>query len=256
MTEQLTAERFQPAEGDSQVEEWYKKLMLQIIEIDEKLDAGLDSTGKRKITNDLIESSEPTWKPVVDHLVTQMANMPEEKLAGVFYAIVRNLSSAYKENVDTYIGKLYESQPKSAEAEVSDEEKAALQEARRELASKVKPLLEMAETFGEFTADNPWPAPKRRGAVGKRGKRALTLYTWTVDGAEMDEDNDSVKGVSEFLGFEKSSEFTKALKDKGINTTSPDDEFTVQINGKEVSGRRLTEEDEVEEASEPGADDE
>ena len=62
----------------------------------------------------------------------------------------------------------------------------------------------------------------------------------------MDEDNDSPKGVSEKLGFAKVSEFTQALKDAGINTTSPEDEFTATIKEQTVTASKVM--DEVEEA--------
>jgi hypothetical protein len=109
----------------------------------------------------------------------------------------------------------------------------------------------MAYTFGEATGDpenNPdplWPKPKiRRGAFGKRGPRALSFYTWAVDGIGMEGDDDNNKGVSQKLGFTKVSDFTKALKEQKVNTTEPPDEFTVTINGHEINAKRSDEDEE------------
>lgn len=235
-------------EKKSQFREKYEETMSAIAEIDEKLDASQDTSGKRKFTNDLVEKYEDNWSLVTNKIVPQMENFDNpELLAASFYGIVRTLTNQFKEQVDKWLTEEVENQPKPEVEEVSDEEKKSLSETRSELARRAKLLIEMAGTFGEFSEDNPWPEPKRRGAVGKRGKRALSLYTWQIDSAQVDEDNDSPKGVSELLGFEKASQFTQALKDAKINTTSPPDEFTVTINGKEVYAHRLTEEEENEE---------
>lgn len=240
----------------SQFREKYEETMSAIGEIDEKLDASQDTSGKRKFTNDLVEKYEENWSLVTNKIVPQMQNFDDPGLrAAAFYGIVRTLTSEFKDEVDKWLTEQVESQPKTEVEEVSDEEKKSLSETRSELARRAKLLIEMAGTFGEFTEDNPWPEPKRRGAVGKRGKRALSLYTWQIDSAEVDEDNDSPKGVSELLGFEKASDFTKALKEAKINTTSPPDEFRVTINGKEVYARRLTEDDE-QDVTEPAEDEE
>jgi hypothetical protein len=256
-TQVLTPEMFQPSPGDSQSAEWYKRIMLQILEVDNKLDAGLDSTGKRKITNEVVGATEDKWGPVAGRLVEQMQGMDEETLAGVFYGIVRQLTTAFKEPVDKFITQRFEEQPKSTEDQVSEDEKKQLSELRSTLVKQVKQIKDMAALFGEFTEDNPWPEPRRRGAVGKR---ALTLYTWSIDGVEVDEENDSVKGVSELLGFDSYGKFTQALRDAEIDTTKPPAEFSVTINDKEVSARRVTEEedevDEVDAAGDPASNDE
>ena len=50
--------------------------------------------------------------------------------------------------------------------------------------------------------------------------------------------------MAAILGFEKASDFTKELKRLGINTTQPENTFTVTINGREVSASQDVEEDE------------
>lgn len=249
--------------NDSQVRSWYKKLMTEVNSIDELLDAAADKSGKRKFTNDLVEAQTNQWKPAVDNLSAQMQQMTDEQRAGVFYGMVRTFSAAFKEQIDKWIDEQVASQPQEEAETVSDEEKKELQTRRSELSKQVNAIIDMAYTFGDAQGDQEnapdpnWPKPKiRRGAFGKRGKRALSFYTWAVDGIGMEGDDDNNKGVSQKLGFEKVSEFTAALKEAGVNTTDPEDEFTVQIKGHEVNAKRVSDEEEEEEIStEPSEDD-
>ena len=230
--------------NDSQVLQWYKRLMNKIGEIDETVDAGSEAAGKRAFRNQLVVEFEDEWKPVTEKLVPEFEKLDERARAGAFYGIIRALTSAWQDQIDKWIQVEVDSQPQpETTATVSDEEKKALMKERQELVKQVKTIVEMADTFGEVSPDNPWVLPRRRGAVGSRGKRALSLYTWTVDGEEMDEENDSQLGVSQKLGFAKASEFTQALKDAGINTTSPEDEFTVTIKEHQVSASKSMDEE-------------
>lgn len=237
--------------NDSQVRSWYKKLMIEVNSIDEVLDASADTSGKRKFTNDLVTKSESEWKPAVDSLAEQMNNMPDDVRAGVFYGMMRQLTTTFKETLDKWIEQQVATLPKTEVETISDEEKKVLQERRSELSKQVNAIIDMAYTFGDAKGDQEnepdpnWPKPRiRRGAFGKRGPRALSFFTWAVDGIGMEGDDDSNKGVSNKLGFEKVSEFTKALKEAGIDTTNPDDEFTVNIKGHEINAKRETEEEE------------
>ena len=252
MTDTQTTQFTIDEENDSQVLQWYKKLMNKVSEIDEKVDAGSEAAGMRKFRNDLVTEFEHEWKPVTDKLLPEFAELDDRARAGALYGILRALSSVYKEPVDKWIQMEVESQPKPETTDtLSDDEKKALMKERQELVKQVKTIVDMAETFGEFSgpapepgSNQPWALPRRRGAIGSRGKRALSLYTWTVDGEEMPEDEDSNAGVSQKLGFEKVSEFTQALKDAGIKTTSPDPEFSVTINGHVITATRVEEDEE------------
>lgn len=234
-----------PNEDDGEVLAYYKQTMSQVEAIDEKLDAGLDSTGKRKLTNELVEKYQGDdendgWKQVTDTLIPQMEEMSEEEMVGSFYGLIRTLSDKFKEAADNWLQKQIDSQPK-VEDTLSETERKELSEARSELAESAKMIVKMATTFGLCSETEPWALPKRRGAVGKRGKRALTLYSWSIDGEELANDVNSVKGVSQELGFEKSADFTKALRDAKIDTKEPPNEFTVTLNGKSLTGVRKAE---------------
>lgn len=242
--------------NDSQVRQWYKKLMIQVNEIDEVLDASSDASGKRKFTNELVSNSEGEWKPAVDSLVSQMNEMPEDVRAGVFYGMIRTLTTQFKDTLDKWIETQVASKPKEEVETISDEEKKSLQEKRQELSKQLVAIIDMAYTFGDAKGDqenNPdpnWPKPRiRRGAFGRRGPRALSFYTWAVDGIGMEGDDDSNKGVARKLGFEKVSEFTKALKEAKIDTTNPPEEFTVKIKDHEVNAKREEGDDEGDEIS-------
>jgi len=247
--------------NDSQVRTWYKKLMIEVNGIDEILDATADTSGKRKFTNELVENSKDEWKSPVDQIVLQLNEMTEDIRAGVFYGMIRTLTSSFKDNIDQWIEKQVASQPKEEVETISDEQKKALQERRSELSKQVNAIIEMAYTFNDAQGDpenNPdpnWPKPKiRRGAFGKRGPRALSFYTWAVDGIGMEGDEDNNKGVAKKLGFEKVSEFTAALKEAKINTTDPEEEFTVTIKGHEINAKRVGD-DEEEVSTEPAESD-
>jgi len=235
----------------------YVELMQKVVnEIDPRLDAGSAGATKRKFTNDLVSSHESEWKVVSDDMVAQLGNMTPEAQAGNFYGLIRALTSSFKENVDKWIEDNSTGVVLDPSEVPSDAEKSELQEQRKELYTQIKTIISLAQSFNIETAED-WEAPViRRGSSGKRGKRALSLYTWSIDGQPVDDDSDTPKGVSVLLGFDKAADFTKALKAANINTTSPDPTFTVTINGKEVTASRVDDDEDVEDdPTEPSTED-
>ena len=97
---------------------------------------------------------------------------------------------------------------------ISEDEAEALRKTRSALYQQVKSVRELAIQIQEATEeDENWKMPKmRRGAHGKRGKRALSLYSWFFNGEEV-EDVDTVREVSAHLGYDKAADFTQALRD-------------------------------------------
>jgi len=244
-------------ENDSQVLQWYKRSMSEIKDIDELLDAGSDAATKRKFTSERVSQFEVNWKPVFEKLDPQLDAMIEngefDKLVGAYTGLIRALQSKFSKPIEQYVTEQVEAQPKSEDT-LTDDQKKELGVTRSELAKKVKTLVDMAGNFGEYEPDNPWALPKRRGAVGKRGPRALSLYTWTVDGNSLPDDDDNQSGVAEAVGLGKSSALTAALKEIDVegkdgktvkfDTTNPPDQFTVEVNGHTITGARLSEEEE------------
>lgn len=246
-------------DDDSQVRQWYGRLINQTLEIDEKVDAGSEAATKRAITGELVSSQEDVWSRAVEAIKTTLVKFRDgtddepgdmNKFVGVYLGTVRGLSSLFKDQVEKYVETLVAEAPTPTDV-LSDEDKKKLMEERAELVKQIKTIIDMAKTFNEFDESNPWYPPRRRGAVGSRGKRALSFYTWSIDGQTPAEDEDSPAGVSKLLGFEKAAEFTAALKAAGINTTEPPATFSIQINGKTVvakDSRAEIEDDEEEES--------
>lgn len=241
-----------PQEDDHQVLVIYKELMNLINQIDEKLDAGSENARRKEFVDNLVSSHQSDWEPVTTALIPQMESMSSEQLAANYHGIIRALNAAYKNSVDNFVKESFEALPQEEVAQASEAEKKALSEERSKLYAQVKAVIPMAETFNVNLGDDPMP--KRRGAAGKRGPRALSLYSWTIDGAALDEDDNDPKGVAAALGFEKASQLTEYLKTvevngKKINTTNPPEEFTFTYNGKEVYAKREAEDEapEVEE---------
>jgi len=131
------------------------------------------------------------------------------------------------------------------------------------LVKQLKTVVDMALIFGVDTsqygtvdAEGKWVLPKRRGAVGARGKRELSYFTWQIDDVPMEGEEDSVAGVSKALGFDKVADFSAELRSQVVNeagekfdTNKPPSEFTFNIRGKEVSAQdtRLMEDEEPDE---------
>ena len=249
----MTMTDLTPTESDSQIVSWYKKLMAQVNVIDEKLDASSETATKKKFSDQLAAKYEPEWKaPVADRIVSQMNEMDSEQLAGNYLGIMKTLRDLYKDRVENWVSTQVETIPTSETEKLSDEDKKALSKERSEVAKQIKTIVDMAVTFNEAEASNPWPLPKsRRGSVGKRGPRALSSYTWTIDGVAPTGKEDSLKGVSGLLGYSLQKDLTAALKAANIDTTNPPEEFTVELNGKTVYA---TKRDEVEDDEEDEED--
>jgi hypothetical protein len=244
-------------DDDSQVRQWYGRLINQTLEIDAKVDAGSDTETRKRVTSDLVENQQGIWEPSVNHLKMALEKVRDEegdrdKFVGIYLGIVRGLSSLFKNEVEAYVDTLVEQAPTPDDV-LSEEDKKALMEERKALVGQIRTIIEMAKTFNEFDESNPWYEPKRRGAVGSRGKRALSFYNWTIDGQTLPEDEQSVAGVYPKVGFTKAADLTAALKAAGIDTTNPPREFSVTVNGKTVVAtdtRPEGEEDDDDEAEE------
>jgi hypothetical protein len=206
----------------------YEQGMVNVSDIDEKLDSLTDqeTAGKRKVSNDLVEASRDKWEPFSTQAVKQMADMPPEVLAGVYLGIQKILKDEFDKNVSEFITSQVSNMP-PVEPLISEEEAESLRKVRSSLYQQIKSVRELAIQVGEATEeDEAWKMPKmRRGAHGKRGKRALSLYTWFFNGEEID-DVTTVREVAAHLGYEKAADFTQALRDADIDTRNPPDQFT------------------------------
>ena len=244
-------------ESDSQVLQWYKRLFNQTAVLDESLDAGSEAATKTKFRNEVVEKNKPFWENGVSQLSAQLTPLATEgdekfdmeKFVGTYLGIVRGLTSAFKTKTDEWIDAQVASLPKPDESEkLSDEERTKVSKERSELVKQIKTIIEMAKNFGEEGAEN-WALPSRRGAAGPRGKRILYTYDWSIDGQELEGDDNDPKGVAEKLGFAKVGDFTDWMRTqtvggKKFNTTKPPASFTMEYNGHQIVGEAPSDEEE------------
>ncbi len=217
----------------------YDSLKTFIDEADEKLDSLSDteSAGRRKIGNDLITAAESQWSPAVEGAIQSFNNMDEAPRAGPYLGLIRELKKAFDKDVTEFLDSQVETAPK-AEPLISETEAKELSVSRSEAYKQLKQVVELAVQFGEAD-ENEWELPKvRRGSRGKRGKRALSMYSWTINGEAVPEESNSPAGVSKLLGFEKAGLFTQFLRDNDVDTSKPPVTFEVAYGDKTVSAVR------------------
>lgn len=219
----------------------YDEIVSNINEIDVQLDSLVDteSAGKRKIGNDLVDKFEAQWTSIVEQLTGHLNSLDEETQAGVYLGLSRSLQSVFSEPAKNFVESLAKNAPKS-EPLITEEQAAELSKVRSELYQKAKAVVDLAKNFDGTDFEMP---KTRRGSRGKRGPRALSLMVWAINGAAVAEEDNSVAGVAKLLGFEKSKDFTQALRDAGVDTREPGDSFEVEINGKTVFAERGEEDD-------------
>lgn len=230
----------------------FDQARVSVVEIDEQLDSLQDSEslGKRKVSNQLVEAAKEDWEDFLAGMISQMDQLDADRRAGVYFALTRGLKEQYEKPITELVAEKVESQPK-VEPLISQEEAEELSKVRSNFYKQAKSARELAVSMGEITEDDDselWKMPKtRRGSIGPRGKRALTLYEWFFNG-EAVEDVDTVKDVAVYLGFSKSAEFTQALRDAKIDTRNPPEEFSwTAPNGVVVTATKTADEDDDEE---------
>lgn len=235
--------------------EGYEKLTAAINLIDEQLDSLSDTktAGKRQVTNQLIDKTKDSWESVVESFSKSLESAPSDVLIGVYFGITRGLASKFQEKVAAELEKIVETLPKQ-EPLINPEDAPAIQKQRSDIYQKLKQLISLAEQFGE--AEGMVPPKKRTGATGKRGKRALSYFTWYIEDEKFDK---LAEVVAKYDQYEKVSALTDAMKKAGLNLTTPegDLEFTLP-DGKilvGVNGATASDDDEDEDSDEDNSED-
>lgn len=192
--------------------EFYSMLMAQISQVDELLDSTTDqkSAGKRALRNALVNEYSEVWTPVTVSLVEKVSDFDDRQQAAVFFAIIRELESAFNKTADAYLDAIFESQPKAETVSVSEDEIKALNEQRSALYKNIKTVRELALVFGGTEADYPMPKV-RTGARGPRGKRAINEYSWSINGEALTGDDNSLLAISKKYEYASSAELRKAM---------------------------------------------
>ena len=235
----------------------YTQLTDAINDIDEKLDS-LDDSGavtSRRIINELVSSNEETWKSVANSLVSQLETVPVEVQVGVFYGLVRQLNEGLGKQAKEYVATLAATAPK-AEPLITPDEVGPLSETRKGLYAKAKALIEMATTFGDEDAEKMEMPKRRMGATGPRGKRALSLFAWNIEGVDFDKLKDVIENYPQ---YEAVKDLTAAMREAGIDTKSPGNDISFTLpDGKILVGvntEPVTPEDDTDEDDDDTATD-
>ena len=235
----------------SDLKEIYTQLKAEIDVIDEQLDSQGDAktAGKRTITNQLIEKSKDSWTPVVDTYVSTLTEAPQDVRIGVFYGIVRGLTNKLQELINKDLDELLKDIPESV-PQITPEQAKEISEVRSKLYAQIKSVIGIAEQFGD--SEGMEMPKKRTGSRGKRGKRALSYFTWFIGEKEFAKLADIVEIYPQ---YEKVADLTKAMREAGLNLTNPegnleftlpDGEILIGENGASDSEEDTDSEDETE----------
>lgn len=215
----------------------------KIQEIDEQLDSQVNqkTAGKRSIVNGLIENSKETWAPVAEQLVAQLKTAPTDVQIGIYYGLLRQLNEEFSKPLAEAVDEKVKDIPETPATTLDEDTVKQLSGARSEIYAKIKQLVDMNDTFGGGA--NMYMPKRRTGGRGKRGPRALSLFTWEIEGTEFDK----LKDVAEVYDqYEKAADITAAMREAGIDTKNPPDriEFTLP-DGKILVGTKSEEDDEA-----------
>lgn len=212
----------------------YNELKPAVDLIDEKIDSldGGTTQIRSKIINEKITETTDNWTVVADSIIGQLADAPKEVQVGFFFGLVRQLDKAYAEEAKKFVDELVEASPKPTPMITADE-LPALMEKRKEVVSQINAVMAMAETFGSDDFEK-MEKPRRRGGApkGKRGPRAISFFSWTIDNKEFDSLKDVIEVVPQ---YEKVADIRKALIGAGFNLTTP----PAEINFTLPDGRTL-----------------
>lgn len=211
-------------------ETMFRQFSDNIAQIDEVLDAaqGGRAAGKRAILNGLVEEN----KEAVDNAVTEFSNFldsveSDTQRAAIYHGVVKALGKKYDPAVESVLETLVKDVPETPP--VAPETLKELEENRKVLWDQCKSARGFLQMVGGDPEDFPMPKT-RRGGRGPRGARAISQFTWTLDGEKLSGDADSLLAISKTLGFAKKSLLTAEMK----KSQSVDDE------GNEVPGLNLT----------------
>lgn len=195
----------------------YDQLMAGIEDIDRKLDSLTDAKalGKRQAVDKMVEDTKPNWEGIVEQFINQLKEAPVEVRIGVYYGLTKGLNKAFSTSVGQELEAIVADLPQPTPL-IQPEEAPELQKIRSDLYAKVKGTIELAVQFGQ---EEGMEMPRKRtGSTGKRGKRALTYFAWTINGKQYD---DLKAVVAAYDQYDKVSELTAAMREAKIDTKTP-----------------------------------
>jgi hypothetical protein len=135
--------------------------------------------------------------------------------------MVRLFNAAFSEDANKYVESLVVDAPPAPA--ISDEEYKSLTEQRSKAYKQANYIRELLSMFN-IPQDQLPPKPARRGGGrGKRGRRAITDYSWSLDMERLDPKEDSFKGLATKLGFDSSTDLRKLMEAADIDLKNPTD---------------------------------
>jgi hypothetical protein len=210
------------------LKEKFDELQETLDVIDEKLDSRDGGTGtiRTAILKGMIAETEENWSKILNQLVEHLSGAPDRARIGFYYGLVRGLDKQFGKEAKKSIDAEVEQAPKM-EPLITEEEVEPLMEQRKKVYAMIKSLREMAELFGDDDLEN-MPAPRRRGGApkGKRGPRALSFFTWEIEGTDYESLKDVIAAVPI---YDRVADLTAAMRAAKIDTSKPGDEIKFEL---------------------------
>lgn len=239
------------------LKEKFDELQVTLDDIDEKLDSrdGGATTIRTAIVKDLVASTEANWSVVLNQLVEHLSgdDVTDEARIGFYYGLMRGLDKKYGKDAKKSIDTAVEHAPK-VEPLISEEEVEPLMEKRKKVYAMIKSIRDMAELFGDDDLEE-MPAPRRRGGApkGKRGKRALSYFTWEIEGTDYADLKEVIVAVPV---YDRVADLTAAMRAAKIDTTKPGDRIEFELpDGRFLIGTKSADAPTEDEDSEDNGED-
>ena len=220
------------------LKEKYDELKGTLDVIDEKLDSrdGGATTIRTSILKGMIAETEENWGTVLKQLVEHLSDAPDRARIGFYYGLIRGLDKQFGKEAKKSIDAEVESAPKVTPL-IEEDEVEPLMEERKKVYAMIKSLREMAELFGDDDYEE-MEAPRRRGGApkGKRGPRALSYFTWEIEGAEYADLKEVIAAVPV---YDRVADLTAAMRAAKIDTSKPGDEIEFELpDGRILKGTK------------------
>lgn len=207
----------------------FEALSTRVKALDEILDAASDQkgAGRRAVINQLVSSNQSMVDSVVSQFIEQFKSMDDAQKFGVYFGVLRGLRSEFDETGTAYAESLVESRP---QVQVDPEEVKIANDERSDKVGQMKHLKAILEAVAPEEAAE-LKVPRRRSTGGPRGKRAISYYTWTIDGEDFE---GNLTEVAKKLGYNRPADLRDEMKAAEINLTKPKDVIEFTTSGGNV----------------------
>ena len=212
----------------------------EIGEIDVVLDSlsGAQSAGKRAVVNRLVKAVQESVDEILAKLDVQVFNpesnpLSDDIFVGTFAGVLRGLESKYSDRQE----KILESKAEEIKAEtpdLSEDQVKEMLEKRKDLVMRFRATKEIFKTFGMPGVDEVPDPKKRTGTRGKRGPRAISAFTWSVDGVRQSPEKDSLAGVAADNGYENAKALRDAMRAAEIDLKEPEDRIEFRLANEKL----------------------